>query len=305
MVIPHLPEVRGPNTVTLAVPEGVVRDDLTGYLPNRVNRAPTPFELVVDNLPSSDIKRPWATITYEPGHPVSVTQTGPFEAVVTFSEPVTGFEQNELRVTGAVVTSFTSNQNGSVYMATIKPNAPRGTEAVPISISVANGVARDGAGHTNTGASTGLLARPRPTVEIVIPKANPNPSTTNADDDDYIPESGWFYKSQSSAFDVVVKFSKPVTGFLQSELVVEGHQLANTTCQRAGGASITNWTTRAGGAERVATITPSATGIVAISVAAGVAQDGDGYLNLGDGRHFVYMSMPGSDDEQCRITDAP
>ena len=305
VVIPHLPEVRGPNTVTLAVPEGVVRDDLTSYLPNRVNRAPTPFELVVDNLPSSDIKRPRAAITYEPGHPVGIAQTGPFEAVVTFSEPVTGFERNELRVVGATVTSFTSNQSGSVYTATIKPNAPRGEEAVSISISVANGVARDRAGHTSLGASTGLMARPRPTVEIVIPKANPNPSTTNADDDDYIPESGWFYKSQSSAFEVVVKFSKPVTEFLQAELVVEGHQLANTTCQRAGGASITDWTTRAGGAERVATITPSATGIVAISVAAGVAQDGDGYLNLGDGRHFVYMSMPGSDDEQCRITDAP
>ena len=230
---------------------------------------------------------------------------GPFRATVTFNEPVTGFERNELRVSGATVESFTSNQSGSNYVATIKPNAPRGEETVSISISVANGVARDRAGHTNIGDSVGLLARPRPTVEIVVPKANPNPSTMNENDPAYLPESGWFFKSQSSAFEVVVKFSKPVTGFLQEELVVEGYQQADRTCLRAGGASITGWSSRAGGRERVATITPTATGIIAISVAAGAAQDSDGYLNLGDGRHYVYMSMPGSDDEQCQITDAP
>ena len=304
-VITHLPRIAGSNTITIAVPEGVVRDDLTGYLPNRLNRTQTPFRLVVDNLPSSDIKRPRARITYEPGHPADIVQDGKFRATVSFSEPVTGFEPNELRVTGATVESFTSNHSGSTYTATIKPNAPRSDETVSISISVANGVARDRAGHTNFGDSVGLLARPRPTVEIVIPKANPNPSTMSATDPAYIPESGWFFKSQSNAFEVVVKFSKPVTGFLQEELVVEGYQQADAQCLRAGGASITGWTSRDGGKEQVATITPSATGIIAISVAAGVAQDSDGYLNLGDGRHYVYMSIPGSDDEQCRITDAP
>ena len=304
-VITHLPRIAGSNTITIAVPEGVVRDDLTGYLPNRLNRTQTPFRLVVDNLPSSDIKRPRARITYEPGHPADIVQDGKFRATVSFSEPVTGFEPNELRVTGATVESFTSNHSGSTYTATIKPNAPRSDETVSISISVANGVARDRAGHTNFGDSVGLLARPRPTVEIVIPKANPNPSTMSATDPAYIPESGWFFKSQSSAFEVVVKFSKPVTGFLQEELVVEGYQQADAQCLRAGGASITGWSSRAGGRERVATITPSATGIIAISVAADIAQDSDGYLNLGDGRHYVYMSIPGSDDEQCRITDAP
>ena len=304
-VIPHLPKTRGPNTVTIAVPEGVVEDGLTKSLPNRRNRAQTPFRLVVENLPSSDIRRPRATITYEQGSPVGIVHDGPFRATVTFNEPVTGFERNELRVSGATVESFTSNQSGSNYVATIKPNAPRGEETVSISISVANGVARDRAGHTNIGDSVGLLARPRPTVEIVVPKANPNPSTMNENDPAYLPESGWFFKSQSSAFEVVVKFSKPVTGFLQEELVVEGYQQADRTCLRAGGASITGWSSRAGGRERVATITPTATGIIAISVAAGAAQDSDGYLNLGDGRHYVYMSMPGSDDEQCQITDAP
>ena len=304
-VVPHLPETRGPNTVTIAVPEGVVEDRLTRYLPNRRNRAPTPFRLVVENLPSSDIRRPRATITYERGSPVSIVQDGKFRATVSFSEPVTGFEPNELRVSGATVESFTSNQSGSSYVATIKPNAPRGDETVSISISVANGVARDRAGHTNIGDSVGLLARPRPTVEIVVPKANPNPSTMNENDPAYLPESGWFFKSQSSAFEVVVKFSKPVTEFLQEELVVEGYQQADAACLRAGGASITGWSSRRSGRERVATITPSTTGIIAISVAPGVAEDSDGYLNLGAGRHFVYMSITGSDDEQCQITDAP
>ena len=304
-VIPHLPETRGPNTVTIAVPEGVVEDGLTKSLPNRRNRAQTPFKLVVENLPSSDIRRPRATITYEQGHPVHIIQTGTFDAKVKFSEPVSGFEQNELRVTGAAVTSFTSNQNGTIYSATIRPNDPRGEEHISITLSVSAGVASDRAGHTNLGAQVGLMARPRPTVEIIIPKANPNPSTMNSNDAEYLPESGWFYKSQSSAFDVIVKFSKPVTEFVQEELVVEGYEQADRTCHRAGGASITNWSSRANGTEHVATITPTATGIIAISVAAGVAQDSDLYLNLGEGRHFVYMSMPGSDDADCQIEDAP
>ena len=305
-VITHLPRIAGSNTITIAVPEGVVRDDLTGYLPNRLNRTQTPFRHRGRQPPLVGHQAATRTDHLRAGPPCQTScRTENSRATVSFSEPVTGFEPNELRVTGATVESFTSNHSGSTYTATIKPNAPRSDETVSISISVANGVARDRAGHTNFGDSVGLLARPRPTVEIVIPKANPNPSTMSATDPAYIPESGWFFKSQSNAFEVVVKFSKPVTGFLQEELVVEGYQQADAQCLRAGGASITGWSSRAGGRERVATITPSATGIIAISVAAGVAQDSDDYLNLGDGREYVYMSMPESDDEQCQVTDAP
>ncbi len=294
-VIPDLPEVRGSTTITIELPEGVVEDEQ-----DRRNHPPLPFVLVVNNLPSSDTQRPRTRITYSPH---DLVQTGPFTVRIDFREPVSGFEQNEIRVTNSTVSNFSSNQSGSVYTATITPDAPTGENALSISVRVSDGVARDKAGHTNLGDSIGLIARPRPTVDLIIPKANPNPPDRPESDSAYIPESGWFYKSQSAAFEVTVKFSKPVTGFVQEELVVEAYQKADRKCYRAGGANVTGWQSQNGGAEYVATITPTATGIIAISVAQGVAQDQHRYLNLGKGRQFVYMSMPGSDDESCRIED--
>ena len=294
-VIPDLPEVRGSTTITIELPEGVVEDEQ-----DRRNHRPLPFVLVVNNLPSSDVQRPRTRITYSPHE---LVQTGPFTVRIDFREPVSGFEQSEIRVTHSTVSNFSSNQSGSVYTATITPDAPTGENALSISVRVSDGVARDKAGHTNLGDSIGLIAKPRPTVDLVIPKANPNPPDRPESDSAYIPESGWFYKSQSAAFEVTVQFSKPVTGFVQEELVVEAYQQADQKCYRAGGANVTGWQSQNGGTEYVATITPTTTGIIAISVAQGVAQDQHRYLNLGKGRQFVYMSMPGSDDESCRIED--
>lgn len=41
--------------------------------------------------------------------------------------------------------------------------------------------------------------------------------------------------------------------------------------------------------------------MVLFCVAAEAAEDSDGYANLTEGKHWVYMSMPDSDDAVCRI----
>ncbi|MEP0940223.1 MAG: Ig-like domain-containing protein [Rhizobiaceae bacterium] len=66
----------------------------------------------------------------------------PFTATVTFSEPVTGFEQGELTVQNGTVTAFSGT--GATYSFTVTPG-----EAGGITLQVAADVAADGAGNNN------------------------------------------------------------------------------------------------------------------------------------------------------------
>ena len=68
---------------------------------------------------------------------------------------------------------------------------------------------------------------------------------------------------QKGAFDVTVVFSKAVTGFVQSELVVTG----------ISGASITAWNPQTGSTDYKVTITPTSSGTAIFNVAANVAKD--------------------------------
>ena len=68
---------------------------------------------------------------------------------------------------------------------------------------------------------------------------------------------------QTTAFDVTVQFSEPVTGFIQSELSVTG----------SSDASITAWNPQTGGTHYIATVTPKQTGTAIFNVAENVAQD--------------------------------
>ena len=99
------------------------------------NRAASQFSV------ESDRVRPQLTIT----GPAAV-QTGPFDVALTFSEPVTGFEQSEVSVSNGTLTAFSGAD--ATYAATIMP-AASGT----VEIEVAAGVAKDAAGNPNYPAS--------------------------------------------------------------------------------------------------------------------------------------------------------
>ncbi|WP_425155493.1 Ig-like domain-containing protein [Candidatus Palauibacter sp.] len=102
------------------------------------NQAPPPFIIEVD------LTRPDVEITSDAAVPV----TGRFEVTITFSEPVTGFEQSEIRVGNGTVADFTE-VSPSVYDATI---APAGA-GPPVVVEVPENIAEDGVGNGNDAAA--------------------------------------------------------------------------------------------------------------------------------------------------------
>ena len=188
----------------------------------------------------------------------SDVQGGAFDVTVTFSEPVTGFIQSELAVTGtsgASITTWAPQTGGTDYKATITP-----TRTGTAIFNVAADVAEDAVDNLNAAATQQRVTvdRTPPTVSIEVPSAD-----------------------QGGAFDVTVKFSESVTGFIQSELVVTG----------TSGASITTWTPQTGGTDYKATITPTQTGTAIFNVAAGVAEDAVDNLNTAATQQRVTVDM--------------
>ena len=91
---------------------------------------------------------PTVTVTSEQIEPHT---TDDFVAVVTFSEPVSGFEMSELEVTNGSAQSMSSNSDGTHYTVTIRPALYFTGE---ITITVPAGVATDAEGNANTASAT-------------------------------------------------------------------------------------------------------------------------------------------------------
>ena len=89
----------------------------------------------------ADTTSPTVAISSDAGAPV----TGPFSITVAFSEPVTGFELEDLIVGNGSASELQGN-NAS-YMATITP-AASGT----VTVDIAAGAAQDGAGNPSAAA---------------------------------------------------------------------------------------------------------------------------------------------------------
>ena len=166
------------------------------------------------------------------------TQNGPFDVTVQFDEIVTGFRQNELRVSGggASITEWKPQTNGRDYVATITP-----TRDGDVDLNVSANVAQDRAGNGNTAASEQTVTVDVQDISVSIRAP-----------------SG----AQRAPFDVTVRFSQSVTGFVQNELRVTG-----------AGASITNWDPNSNGRDYVATITPTQAGDVVLNVDARVSTE--------------------------------
>ncbi len=90
---------------------------------------------------------PTVTVTSEQFEPHS---TDDFVAVVTFSEPVSGFEMSELEVTNGSAQSMSSNSDGTRYTVTIQRSD---TFTGEITIAVPAGVATDAEGNANTASA--------------------------------------------------------------------------------------------------------------------------------------------------------
>ena len=90
---------------------------------------------------------PTVTVTSEQFEPHS---TDDFVVVVTFSEPVSGFEMSELEVTNGSAQSMSSNSDGTHYTVTIRPSH---TFTGEVTIAVPAGVATDAEGNANAASA--------------------------------------------------------------------------------------------------------------------------------------------------------
>ena len=210
------------GTVTI----GVAADVADGA--NNYNTAATSKNVTVD------VDKPTVTIGVPSG-----TQTGAFNATITFSETVSGFTQSDVSLTGsaASITAWSANSNNTIYTATITPTAS-GT----VTIGVAANVATDAANNQNTAATSKNVTVDvdKPTVTIGVPSG-----------------------TQTGAFNVSITFTEAVSGFTQSDLSVGG--TAST--------SVTAWSANSDNTTYTATITPTSSGSVTFDVNAGVAAD--------------------------------
>ena len=136
-------------------------------------------------IPDPDRTRPSVSITVPSG-----SQTGAFDATITFTETVSGFVQSEVSLSGsaASITSWSANNDDTVCTATITPTAS-GT----VTIGVAANVATDAANNQNTAATskTVTVDVDKPTVTIGVPSG-----------------------TQTGAFDATITFSETVSGFV-------------------------------------------------------------------------------------------
>ena len=114
--------------VRVEVAAGVAEDKF-----GNANEAAEPFIIEVD------LERPQVTIA-GPTEPVGMAG---FEVTITFSEPVEGFESEDIQVSNAKVAEFTE-VSSSEYQATIKPAKAGRTVVVEVPEAVAEDVAGNG-----------------------------------------------------------------------------------------------------------------------------------------------------------------
>ena len=193
------------------------------------NRAAEP--LVIE----ADLERPEVTIE---GSTEPVGMAG-FEVMITFSEPVTGFELEDIQVTNGTASNFTK-VSPQEYTVTITPEEPG-----EVKVEVGEDFAEDATGNGNQAAEPFVieadLKRPAVTIE------------------------GPTEPVGMAGFEVTITFSEPVTGF-----ELEDIRVTNGTASNFIEISLQEYT---------ATITPEGIGEVRVGVPEEVAEDGAGNGN--------------------------
>ena len=187
------------------------------------------------------------------------TQNGEFNATITFSEDVTGFEAAEISLSGAasVDAAVTIMGSGAVYTASITP-----TISGSLTIDVPANVATDNAGNANTAAST--------TKTVTLDLTGPTVSITNLPD-----------TPKNSAFTITITFNEVVTGFVLGDISLGGTAIAE----------VTNLTQVVTQKEYTAEITPTRSGNLTIQVPANVVQDAVTNANTASTSHTISIDL--------------
>ena len=138
-----------------------------------------------------------------PGPTVTITSSAPetvrgsFDVTVTFSEPVTGFQRDDIAVMNGSVSNLSGS--GSEYTATITPDDIG--NIIHVTVSVSAGAALDRNGDPNWVSET-LERQSQSTGGPTVTLSSSAP------------------QSVQGSFDVTITFSAPVTGLDQDRIVV-------------------------------------------------------------------------------------
>ncbi len=225
----------GSGEVTFSVAEKVMRDDYYNQ-----NAPSDPLTVVID------LDDPGVTLDVPSG-----IQTDVFQVSVIFTEEMSTEEISDfvnadlvLGGTGTVSVAPFETTDDITYTADVTPVTDG-----DITFSVAAGVATDLAGNANTAATTKTVSVDvKPEVSLTVPSG-----------------------VQNKPFTVTITFTETVSGFEQSELVLDPTTLASISSEAF---TITDNDTT-----YTATITPMGVGDVTFSVAADVATNAAGTSN--------------------------
>ena len=183
-------------------------------------------------------------------------QNSEFNAVITFTEVVSDFEQADVTLSGTATASITGwlVTDDTIFTATITP-----TTSGDVVVSVRADVATDAANNNNTASESQTV-----TVDVTSPEVRIS-----------VPDG-----AQKTGFDVVITFTERVSGFEQADVTLSGTATASIT-----GGSTTDDTVF------TARITPTTSGEVVVSVGADVATDAAGNNNTASGSETVTVDM--------------
>ena len=159
------------GTVTLAFAgDQNIQDEAGNALDTTTPPTPNHNNYQVDNIaPTVGISVPTAS-------------NGPFTAIITFREVVSGFGQSHITVGNGTLSSFVETTPGRTWTVLVMPTADG-----MVTLDIAAGVAMDTAGNENTAApqaistySASAMDTTAPTV-VSITRQMPTTSATNAD----------------------------------------------------------------------------------------------------------------------------
>lgn len=184
--------------------------------------------------------------------PVGSTNSDPFDVTIDFGESVSGFEIQDISVTGGSVEQLVDNGNG-VFLASIHPNSDG-----PVMVEVPAGVAVDSGGAANAEAIP---------YSVVVDLTSPKPAIDG-------PASPWL----AERFEVSIDFGEIVNGFQLSDI-----SPMNGTVEQLE---------HEGGGLYTATILGNIGSTVSINVDAGIANDSAGNANMAADPFSVQIPEP-------------
>jgi cyclophilin family peptidyl-prolyl cis-trans isomerase len=244
----------GDGTVVLDLRAGAADDEA-----GNASEAPT----IIDNSVTYDTTPPTVTVN-QAADQADPTNAATINFTVVFSEPVTGFGDDDVTITGATNATVTAI-SGTTYNVAVTGMTDDGT----VIVTLPAGAAVDAAGNPNTASTSDDNSV---TYDGTAPTVTINQAADQAD-----PTNG-------ATINFTVVFSEPVADFADGDVTIEGTAGATTALVTGSGTTY-----------NVAVTGMTQTGTVIATVAAGVAQDEVGNLNAestSDDNSVFYDATP-------------